>query len=932
MNDMTLKLASLVLACGAATASTASAVLDAQHGPQTTAEARLLLDHPTAGFYHAPGGRLTTVFGSRLATGLDPIDSATIFVTQHSDVLMVNPADLRNHSLLEEARASQPVMPDPQTGRYRFTLVYFAQEAQGVPVFGGEVRVLCRNEPGSPVVLVRNATRNVSGLALDKGFENQIIGQAELHAAAQSTLERTVPALTSFSAARRVIWAGVDEQVVLPRLAIEFSADNGIAGQPGFVSQRFIVDAFTGAVLHQENLILDFDVSGTVRGNTTSTFRADTCDPEVPFPLPYARVTMGASTVYADAVGNYTMPTSGDGPFTLGATVIGRYFRVNDSATAVETLSMSATPPGPADFLFNAANTSEFRRAEMNAYVHVNGTRDIVIAANPAYPTIATQFDFNVYVNESGTCNAFYNANTVHFYRSGGGCTNMAISTIVAHEYGHHIVQMGGSGQGTYGEGMGDVMGVLLADDPISGAGVFGNCAVGGRSASNGLRYPCSNPDPHYCGGVISGAVWETRAGLVSAGVTDYRQLLNAMAVNAVLLHTGTTILPDITIDYLTLDDDDGNLSNGTPHYPQIAQGFGAAHGLTAPAVDPIGIVFPDGRPDVLNPATGGTLRVQVRRNTAAPLPGSATLSFDTGAGFVTVPMIENTANDYTVTLPAGACGSATRYYVSASTAANVIVTSPPAAPAHAYLATSADQSTTVFADDMESDRGWQLSIPSDTATTGRWVRADPVGSPAQADFDHTPGAGKNCYITGQGTNGGSAGTADVDGGATTLTSPVFDLSGVRSPRISYFRWFSNNIAPSQNTETFVVQISNDNGATWTLVETVGPGGPEAVGGWLPYEFAVASVLTPTAQMRLRFIASDFGVDSIVEAGVDDLVVTGYTCPACPIDWNNNGFWDSADFFDFLTAFFADNADFNHSGTTDSQDFFDFVAAFLTGC
>jgi len=46
----------------------------------------------------------------------------------------------------------------------------------------------------------------------------------------------------------------------------------------------------------------------------------------------------------------------------------------------------------------------------------------------------------------------------------------------------------------------------------------------------------------------------------------------------------------------------------------------------------------------------------------------------------------------------------------------------------------------------------------------------------------------------------------------------------------------------------------------------------------------------------------------------------------------NSGKDIRAVFFDFLTAFFALDADFNGDGATNSQDFFDFLAAFLAGC
>ncbi|MBC7771174.1 MAG: hypothetical protein H7210_01635 [Pyrinomonadaceae bacterium] len=54
----------------------------------------------------------------------------------------------------------------------------------------------------------------------------------------------------------------------------------------------------------------------------------------------------------------------------------------------------------------------------------------------------------------------------------------------------------------------------------------------------------------------------------------------------------------------------------------------------------------------------------------------------------------------------------------------------------------------------------------------------------------------------------------------------------------------------------------------------------------------------------------------------------------CAADFNDDSSVNSADFFDFLTAFFtsAPAADFNADGHVNSQDFFDFLAAFFAGC
>ena len=114
-------------------------------------------------------------------------------------------------------------------------------------------------------------------------------------------------------------------------------------------------------------------------------------------------------------------------------------------------------------------------------------------------------------------------------------------------------------------------------------------------------------------------------------------------------------------------------------------------------------------------------------------------------------------------------------------------------------------------------------------------------------------------------------GDRDVDNGKTTLFSSTLDLSAEPNALLSYWRWYSNDEGSFPNADVFVVDISNDGGQTWTNVETVGPTGPGTSGGWQFHEFTVSDIVTPTAEIMLRFVASDEDRGSIIEAAIDDL-------------------------------------------------------------
>lgn len=177
------------------------------------------------------------------------------------------------------------------------------------------------------------------------------------------------------------------------------------------------------------------------------------------------------------------------------------------------------------------------------------------------------------------------------------------------------------------------------------------------------------------------------------------------------------------------------------------------------------------------------------------------------------------------------------------------------------------------YTDDFELDQGWTVGAPGDAATDGLWERALPAGSyfggVVGPEADASPTGAGYAYVTENPVPGAFVATSDVDNGATTLMTPVFDATGVGDLTIGYTRWFSNR-APSPSTDPFTVDISTDGGSSWTNLETVTAG----TDAWAQVQIPLAGIVVPTSTMRLRFVATDPAPDTYVEAGVDDVVFT----------------------------------------------------------
>jgi len=288
----------------------------------------------------------------------------------------------------------------------------------------------------------------------------------------------------------------------------------------------------------------------------------------------------------------------------------------------------------------------------------------------------------------------------------------------------------------------------------------------------------------------------------------------------------------------------------------------------------PLNLGFALGDPTTLDPQ-GGEVLLEVQENLPGTLlAGSVRLHHSTGGPFSEVVPQDLGSGVFRATLPGYPCGERVALFISALTTDGVTRTYPPAAPTQAVLASSAYVVHSALLETFESATGW---TPSSTATAGNWIRVNPVGTSAQPEDDVTP-SGTSCYVTGQGVPGGADGDADVDDGTVTLTSPVYDLSGLSDPHVAYWRWWSNKNEIFGVDDTFRVDISNNGGGTWTLVEFLPAGHVDGLGGWIRHQVRVADFVTPTSNVRLRFLVSDTGAGSLVEAALDDLEILDHDC------------------------------------------------------
>ncbi len=751
--------------------------------------------------------------------------------------------------------------------------VRFNQTVGGVPVENGAINVLFSTS-GRLLSIHTTAAPEV----LDPGAR-PTIGAGFANLAAAQAFEAEFGVEPNVQGSERLVHAHIDGgETRVWALAWQVEAMFEVKdGQP--IGRLYTIDGHTGEVLKSINTVHNFDVRGTISSNATPGLTADrAANPPIPLAMPRVRVTSSAGNVETDRDGNFNI-AGVNTPLDLTVDYFGEFTNVNNDAGADYSITFQNVQPNVQNNLLMNPSPTEFVTAQANTQLHINVLRDFIRDRFPMDDT--ADFRATAIVNLGQTCNAFFNPQlgTVNFFNAGGGCNNTAYSTVVAHEMGHWLNVRYGTDNGSdgMGEGNADVFAMYLYDNPVVGDFFF----TGGGNIRTGTntRQFCGDASPgcygqvHTDGQVWMGAAWKVRVNLNnSLGNAMGDMVADSLFLGWMNSFNQTGIRSIIETQWLTLDDDDGNINNGTPNYPVIDAGF-RTQGFPGFDLPHVTVNNVTDLPDVTSASSNYTVDADVTLNLGTSLSSVQLFSRTGGGSFVSATMANVGGNSFRGQIAGGISPAIVEYYV-VGTDNQGNTGSFPEEGANAPLFFKVGTTTPILVTDFESGAaGFTSGFAGDNATTGIWELGNPIGTAAQPENDNS-NPGTNCWFTGQGSNGGALGENDVDGGSTSLVSAVFDAQGAAGVSVEYARWYSNTEGGAPNADIFEVQVSNNGGASWVDAQVIGPAGPETDGGWITSNVELALAVNPTANMRVRFVASDLGTGSIVEAAVDDITIS----------------------------------------------------------
>ncbi len=331
----------------------------------------------------------------------------------------------------------------------------------------------------------------------------------------------------------------------------------------------FFIEANTGNILDIFDNVVYEDVIGHITGMVYPEYSGQE-KINVDFSSDYVYISPARST--SDAQGRYAISQSA-GIATLTSKLEGPWVKVLNARQPAVAYSTTVTVPSIHDWNWQNYDTS-YKQEESNVFYHTNIVHDY--ATSIGVPEMNLQMLARVNIDSS--CNAYYVARSINFYRASSSCDATSLdSDIIYHEYGHGIndelITVSWPYQdetGNMNEGLADYWACTINNNPCMGEYFFLGSQCLRRCDTND-RYPEDfSPEPHSGAQIISAPFWELRQLLG-------KQVVDQMLTNALRLQP--TSFSELLDSVLIVDDDNQDLSDGTPNILAICSSFNN-HGI----------------------------------------------------------------------------------------------------------------------------------------------------------------------------------------------------------------------------------------------------------------------------------------------------------------------------------------------------------------
>lgn len=803
-------------------------------------------------------GRVEFLYGGNAAPALEPRSDADFFgVARLFAEETFGLHGIESATLVDDRIRLLPLglvgSSDKMTMRLR-------QEVRGVPVLGGALNVL--TDLSGRLLSVQ--TTALPGLA-DFPVTPSVDERRATATAVAAFVGRVGQHPTQISAATLGIAGVLHDGRRLPHLVWEIDVQWYESGHSP-AGTTFRVDAHSGAIVGEESSVHHFDVGGTVSVMATPGTMPDIAsNPPAQEAMPFVRVQSSAGTIYANANGTFNYPGV-NGPLNCTFTFVGPYANVVNTGGSNYSLVQSLT--GTSNQLLMNPSPTATVTAQANAYTELVRLRNWIRSVNPTDGTA----DFAALANcaVSGTCNAFFNGSSVNFYNAGGGCVNTAYSSVVAHEMGHWLNVLYGTGNGSdgMGEGNADVFSMYLYDDPVVGR----NFTTSGGIIRTGLnmRQFCGDccggchGGVHASGEVWMGAAWKVRANLqANHGTTQGGAIANALFLAWMNSYNQTQIRSVIETQWLTLDDNNGNINDGTPNFVAIDSGF-RTQGF--PGVDLEFISFQNVTqlPNTQNEFGPYVVSATILPNFVPPIT-TATLRYRVGNGsYQTLAMSPQGGNVFSAAIPGIASPAIVSYYLTANDNGGNSATFP-AAGSNGPRRFFVGEVETLYFNDFEiGDAGWTHNTYGDTSNSHDDFQRGLVyakgGDPGEAvsglivwGNDLGPNGWNGLYQTNQ---------------HNWLRSPQIPTNSADVTLLRFQRWLT---VERGTADQATLRVNGT--AIWTnplnadLVDTA----------WTQVEYDISSIASGSAELQIEFALKSNGTVSFGGWTIDDVEVVTIT-------------------------------------------------------